>query len=255
MKNLILLIFIGIHIVSAEPIRVNNSAGSNAPYKDLITAHAVAQAGDTIMIEGSNTSYGNLTVTKPLVFIGPGYFLLENPNTPASLPAIVGTFNLDQTGNDDPNSGAAGTKILGLNFTASFSSNIRVDVNNVLVAKCLINQDVFVAEFDVTGTQVIQNYFYGKGLAGSFSNPGLNNIIFANNIVEGNFALPDNSSGVIFHNLFLGDRFGVISFNGEIRGNIATSVNTTNFIVSTTGQGNYLAQYRSKRAIWHYRQQ
>ena len=219
---------------SATVLRVNNSVGSSAPYTDLITAHAVATVGDTIYVEGSNTPYGSLTVTKRLVFIGPGYFLLENPGTPASLEAVVNQFILDDDGTNDPTQGAAGTEIRGLSFTQGSGSNTTIYVNDVLIAQCIFNQYIYMFEFDIVNTTIIQNYFVGQGFTFINGNPGFNQLTFANNIVNGLFRIPDNSSGLIFHNLFLGT-VDVESFNGEFRSNIAT---TTSATVSTTGTGN-----------------
>ena len=235
-------LFISLYLLTAVSLHatiltVNNTPGSSAPYSDLITAHANALSDDTIYVEGSSIDYGPLTVTKRLVFIGPGYFLDENPNTPASLTATVGTFNLNLTTSGDPSTGAAGTQILGLSFTQLSTSQVRTQVNDVIISKCEINTNVFILGNTVAGVQVFQNYFYGSGLSALSTHTGLHNITFANNIVHGNFWIPDNSTGGIFHNLFLGTNFNVESFNGEIRSNIATSTSTTNFIVTTVGVG------------------
>ena len=223
---------------SATVLCVNNSPGSTAPYTDLITAHAVAQTGDTIYVEGSNTDYGSLTVTKRLVFIGPGYFTAENNCAPNSLSAVVDRFELDRTAANDANSGAAGTTLLGLNFSVSNLSYVDISVSNVTIAKCYLRGDVRVQEADVSDLHVIQNYCASSGVRASSLSPGLNNLVFANNIVEEDFRLVDNSTGSIHHNLFLDDRFEVISFSGEIRSNIATTTSTNNFTVSVTGSGN-----------------
>ena len=237
MKNILLISFILLTSIPsfATILRVNNSAGSSAPYSDLITAHANAATDDTIYIEGSNSNYGGLTVTKRLVIIGPGYFLDENPNTPASLSAVVGTFILQRTTTGDPSSGAAETQIIGLDFTQLSNTQIRVEVDDVIISKCRISTSVFIAFNNVSGVQIWQNYFNGSGLTSLSNNTGLNSFTFANNIINGNFSIVDNSTGGIFHNLFLAPNFIVESFNGEIRSNIAVSTSTTNFRVNTVG--------------------
>ncbi|MEL6675447.1 MAG: hypothetical protein AAFR61_24780 [Bacteroidota bacterium] len=221
----------------ATTLRVNNTPGSNAPYTDLTTAHSVASPGDTLYIEGSNVNYGSLTITKKLVIIGPGYFTAQNECTPASLPAEVHVFTLQQTITNDPASGAAGTEIVGISFTDLSISGLEVYVNDVKVIKCRINRYLYIRDVNVTGTTMIQNYCEGQALSSLSINPGLNNIVFSNNIVNGNFSIVDNSSGMIQHNVFLGSTFNVEVFNGSIRSNISTSTNTNSFKVSTTGQG------------------
>src|SRR6476620_10631294 len=48
---------------------------------DVINSNLItATAGDTIHLEGSSIDYTNVTITKKLVIIGPGYFLNENTN-------------------------------------------------------------------------------------------------------------------------------------------------------------------------------
>ena len=219
---------------SATVFRINNSPGSNAPYTDLVTAHSVAQDGDTLHIEGSQMGYGSLTITKRLVIIGPGYFPAENPCSPMSLEAIVDDFDLDPTVTADPFTGASGSEIRGITFDSNSSSRIVVRVSNVVIAQCRIRSEVFFPDNLTSGTQVMQCYFHGDGLSSTSSNTGLN-VTFVNNIVNRSFSIVDNSSGVIRHNLFLGTGFNVEVFNGEIRSNIATS--TSSFSVSTTGVG------------------
>ena len=238
MKRPTILLFLALGFClssTATTYRINNTPGSSAPYNDLTTAQAVASAGDTLLIEGSTTPYGTLTINKQLVVLGPGYFLDENPGTPVSLPAIVNTFTLERNGG--PLTGAAGTEIRGLSFTQSQFSNIDVEVSNVIIAKNLLNSPVHIVENDVFNTQVIQNFFIRGGISSSQFHTGHINLTFANNIVGQDFFLVDNSSGAIEHNLFLGDDFVVQNFVGEIRSNIAKSTSTNNFIVTSAGSG------------------
>jgi len=234
---LFVLLMLGISFSQARLLRVNNSPGSSAPYTDLITAHAAAFSGDTLMIEGSNQDYGSLIIEKQLVILGPGYLQSENDCTPSSLAAVVNRFDLNQTTSNDPFSGAAGTEIRGLSFSEQGLSGIRLRVSNVTIAKCYFEYAVDIQSFDVSGTTVIQNYFDGSGIVSNGVNPGLNGLVFTNNIVTGNFTIVDNSTGIISHNCFLGSRLIVNSFNGEFRSNIASSTTTTpsNFSVTVTG--------------------
>ncbi|SDM39773.1 hypothetical protein SAMN05421823_11317 [Catalinimonas alkaloidigena] len=222
---------------SATILRVNNTPGNSAPYQDLITAHAAAATGDTLYIEGSNTPYGSLDITKRLVIIGPGYYLTENPATPASLPAEVNRLNLNRTSDSDPLSGAAGTQIMGLSFTEnSNAAEVNVHVSNVFISKNLFINPVYLGSNDIAGVQVFQNFFRFDGLGyNANSNPGFVEIGFYNNIVERNLSLPANSTGAIVHNLIAG-RLLANAFNGEIRSNLFTSP-TDNFSYSTAGVG------------------
>lgn len=65
---------------NATILRVSNVSGSSAPYTSIEDAHAAASSGDTIMFDASNTAYftNTFTLTKSLVLIGPGYWLVDN---------------------------------------------------------------------------------------------------------------------------------------------------------------------------------
>ncbi len=66
----------------AKILRVSNVAGSSAPYTTFQAAHDAASSGDTIMLDASTKAYGDeygrFTITKSLVILGPGYWLVEN---------------------------------------------------------------------------------------------------------------------------------------------------------------------------------
>ena len=64
--------------MQAKILRVSNITGSSAPYKTLTEAHNTASVGDTIIIDGSNIEYEPCKITKQLVIMGAGYWLVEN---------------------------------------------------------------------------------------------------------------------------------------------------------------------------------
>ena len=67
---------------NAKILRVSNISGSSAPYTTIEDAHNAASSGDTIMLDASPDYYGNAysnyQITKKLVIIGPGYWLVRN---------------------------------------------------------------------------------------------------------------------------------------------------------------------------------
>ena len=78
--------------VNAKIWRVNNRSGMAADFTTAQAAHNGSTAGDTVYFEPSATTYGDLTATKKLILVGPGYFLNENPETQANLTnAILGS--------------------------------------------------------------------------------------------------------------------------------------------------------------------
>ncbi len=67
---------------NAKILRVSNVSGSSAPYTSIEDAHNAASTGDTIMIDASPDYYGGIyadyQITKKLVILGPGYWLIRN---------------------------------------------------------------------------------------------------------------------------------------------------------------------------------
>lgn len=110
--------------VFATTRRVNNNTGiTGSVYTTLQAAYDAATAGDTLILEGSNTSYGDLTLTKKLVIFGTGYLLTSNPQTQASLL----TAKVD---NITFNSGSAASVIMGCTI-----NSITVNANDVIIAR------------------------------------------------------------------------------------------------------------------------
>ena len=224
---------------SAKIWRINNTPGVNADFTNMQDAHDAALDGDTLMIEGSSTEYRSLTCVKRLVIIGPGYFLTENPNTPVSLPAVIGeiTFNSAPNSGSDPTTGSSGSEVMGLDFRRSSFSGVTIRVNNLVVKKnILYKADIRVD--NLIGIVISQNYFIGQGITYSSFNPGFNNTIITNNIFSLPFSLPNNSSGQLLNNLFIDINFAVINFQGGIRNNILLSTSTTDVTIS--GQPNMI---------------
>jgi hypothetical protein len=80
MKRLFFLAAVLVSMISAQAtvLRVNNIEGIDAPYKTIDAALLDAASGDTIMLEGSPTSYGKFTIKIPVTIIGPGYWQVKN---------------------------------------------------------------------------------------------------------------------------------------------------------------------------------
>lgn len=87
-KALLLLLILPVCLTSSYGTiwRINNSDGINANFTTIQEAHNEAVAGDTLYIEGFLNIYdgtSTIKIEKPLVLIGPGYFLGENEFTQA----------------------------------------------------------------------------------------------------------------------------------------------------------------------------
>lgn len=115
-------------MAQAKIIRVSNVEGSTAPYKTFAEAYAVAEAGDTLLFDGSDKSYGNITIgdkdtkEKPIVLLGSGYDLITNGITDLNNSDVV-FGNISVWGN--------GTIIKSVTF-----NNMDIQNNNVVVNRC-----------------------------------------------------------------------------------------------------------------------
>jgi hypothetical protein len=87
------------HIVCNTP-GYNNGVTNTIVYNNLQTCIDASSAGDIIYVQGSGVSYGDITIKKPLMLIGPGYFLGHNalPNSQAlSASATIANLTMDST--------------------------------------------------------------------------------------------------------------------------------------------------------------
>ena len=111
---------------NATILRVSNVPGSTAPFTTIEAAYDVASEGDTIMVDGSTQSYGNIKISKRLVLIGPGYLLLENGIIDEAAPSAQVNITLTE----DEKGTAAGTVVTGFHLIM-----IRIDVDNCIVKR------------------------------------------------------------------------------------------------------------------------
>ncbi len=97
---------------------VNNNNSFSADFDDLQTAINTVEEGSILIVQGSGVSYGAITVTKPLVILGPGYHLTNQPNpiTQADhLQAQTSTFTMETT--------ASGSIVSGMLFNGAVNFN------------------------------------------------------------------------------------------------------------------------------------
>lgn len=145
----------------ATVLRVNNNAGSGAPYSDVSSAINAANEGDTIMIDQSATNYGSFEVDKPLVILGPGYFRVVNGFTSeGASSAQVFEMRIYEA--------AAGTVVRGLEVT----DDIAVYAPNVVINRCYFSGNYGI-KVNASATRCIihQNFFNGdRGVNGTSAN-------------------------------------------------------------------------------------
>ncbi len=142
---------------SATVWTVDNNANATSQFTDIQPAIDSANAGDTIMVEGSNTTYSSFIVPKPLTLIGEGY--------------------IDAHG-----------------LTAKINSNIGIASSYVRVMgfEILNNGKLFLRDADTIQDVVVSHcLLLGIELRGRDTGPQalFANIIFRNNVIKGGIAL------------------------------------------------------------------
>ena len=240
----LLLLFVSLLLLTPAPSqadvwRVDNNPNNVADFRTLQEAHDAVSAGDTLYVAGSSTQYGDLTLTKTLTLIGPGYFLDENPNTQASpFDAVLGSVNFDAGSDESTLMGCAVRREVSINASSvtikrnrfsggSFSIGIAlgngasnsVITQNYVLEKLLQSaaQDVLIVnnylregiDFNSTSggsAQIINNV-----IAGSLD---IRNSIVQNNILTSESALVSQlATNTFAHNISAGAQFGTANGN------------------------------------------
>jgi hypothetical protein len=191
MKKIILIVaLLIVSFTNAQNTLIvdNNAFIDDSPshvYTTFATAIAGASNGDTILIQPSSTSYGNLTISKSITVLGMGYAPeLNNGETSAA-------GNITVTANN--------VKIAGLNVTGYISPS--TNVTDLLVEDCMIAAGVYasaVGNADITYRgNVIKNLIYLNATPTNSLN-----ITITNNLIQniGSSALQYFNDTTIFNN-------------------------------------------------------
>ena len=252
--------------------RVNNTNGVDADFTSVSSAISNASVlnGDTLYIEPSSTSYGSVTLTKQLTFIGNGYYL-GGANGNAGLQATENASTLSVI---TLNTGSNGSKFYGLSLSY-FSLGSAAGLGNYVIEscqmdyifqnqistqtysdiafrKCVITQFVSLNNVNATVNNfIIENCIFnssiGYGMVLNFS-PSSTNLIFRNNTLDqpyftnltgfyvaNNIFLRNNvqtfTSCVIKNNLFVANQTGVTTGALNTNGNNLVSQSRASLIV------------------------
>lgn len=212
-KFTVLMLCFGFLAANATSWRVNNNPAIDADFSTFEADVAGASAGDTLYMEGSNLTYGEGVLTKPLVMIGPGFFLTENDSTQVSnLEANFETFVIDST--------ASGSRVYG----CEFDDNVEINGSNVIFARNWVygisNYGTGIKvgeENEVINVSIVQNVCNNiKGGYNSYD-PASNNVLVANNIIGGKIQFHSLSTLVITNNVVKGE---VNVYNSIVKNNI-----------------------------------
>ena len=154
---------------NAKILRVSNVSGSSAPYSSIEAAHDAASSGDTIMVDASGQLYfqGQITLTKSVVLLGPGYWLVEN--------GIV-------------DEGMSTAKLSAVHFKGEGSvikgfttNNLYIEASKVVVSRCNVDGAISFSKGS-DNCIVHQNFIKGGITSGGGSSVRTNYHNITNNI-------------------------------------------------------------------------
>lgn len=200
---------------SAKIWRVNNT-GLEADFTTIQAAHdaITVLAGDTLHLESSPKTYGDLICTKKLIIFGPGFFLDLNLNQ-QSLPttATITSFRLS--------AGSSGTVISGLTITGQnyiYTGDVTI-TRNFVDQVIYLSRDYSYNNVIISGNYGINNISY----TGSSGTSIITNILILNNVIS-YVNLLNQYSGTFANNIIT--NYNSTFYNFIIKNNICTS--TTN---------------------------
>lgn len=236
--------------LSAGVWRVNNKAGVDADFASITEAHDAAEvlAGDTLYVEASSGSHGDIILTKSLVIIGPGIFVTENPETQADVnTAVIGSLTFSD--------GSQGSIVKGCKIL-----NTTINASDIIIQGNYINNTsssyTYTVRFGENISNIILRNNYIRQTYTTYTSQairgietGINSIIIQNNFIEitsttsSRYALRLTSgfSGIIENNVLYGS---VTIYNTEFHNNIqrygsfySENTNFTHNIANSTQYG------------------
>lgn len=202
---------------SAASWRVNNNPAINADFSSFQEAHEAAAEGDTLYIEGTGyeNHYGEAIISKKLVIIGPGYFLLENDITQAN--QLVARFRSIII-----YPGAEGSEIYGLqlDWSASGFRGILINASNIIIARNIFTDDrsqIRFGNYDINNIVITQNFAWEIKAITNYTGSA-NNVIIANNFIK--TSISNVSSGIIVNNVV---KYSISASHSQVKNNIIYS--------------------------------
>ena len=158
----------------AKVLTVSNNVASPGQYTVLQTACDAAASNDTIYIHGSESSYGDVNITKPLVLIGTGVNAQKRFKFSSSISTISIGWNASTTQN------GGGSKIFGLDINTFYINDSpgSVGIKNVLIQRNRIRY------ISVTGYRVATNININNNVLGGATING-KSVYLKNNVILG----------------------------------------------------------------------
>lgn len=149
MRYLLAILFglMGLYPVIAATYLVSNGNHPAADFSTLTAAIAGSIAEDTIYLDGTGVSYGNLTLTSPRAFVGNGYFGQESGYGQS---AILGSVSIQ--------AGAANSSFTGLTLGAVTINDISIGISRCYITGTLtLNSEAsYIGQCYLTGAVSVQ---------------------------------------------------------------------------------------------------
>lgn len=252
MKKVILLAACSFSLIIAHAKiwRVNNVPGVTADFTSAQAAHNGAAANDTIYLESSPNSYGDLTTTKKLTWIGLGYFLTQNTG-------LQFHYNAGFLGNTVVNPGSDGSvfEINQIAFPGYFTINSCANItlqrcyietgvivngssNHITINQCYLNVGNGTFNIQPTSTQfgftITNNIIRTNQIninSNSYQVTFNNNTLFSNGNPPNNSTIFDNAT--ISNNIFYGVSTGTLydaSNPSNVTNNLWVQYNNPTFV-------------------------
>lgn len=218
----------------AAVFTVNNANPSPGQYTTVAAAVTAANTGDTLMISGTDISYGNMTINKALTLIGPGWVVSGGG---ISRVAIFGDVIFSES--NTTFIGLRAFRIASVNNTVTLFSNItihrciidtKVDLvsenwNNCSIEGCVFtefsayNISSATATWALSGSSIRNNVFNGYLYH-------INTTVISNNIFLGTTSTTQIASGLVTSNTFsgniaIGRSINTVSVSNNVTGNLS----------------------------------
>jgi len=206
-KAIILLPLIFCYLITfATIITVDNNPNGVGQYTDLQEAIDAAEAGDTIYVSGSETSYGNVDISIKLTLIGAGF----DPNNQFHKTSIINTIYFKEivTGLDTINPSGSTFHGLNINLISAYANST---VNNIIISR----NEISIVGNNGSANASINNWIIINNIIRNAvitdhptTNSTASNIIIANNIfTTGRIIWAEGSSILVTNNLFIRREF------------------------------------------------
>ncbi|MBI9068546.1 MAG: hypothetical protein JEZ09_14720 [Salinivirgaceae bacterium] len=210
-KQIILFTFLLLtaFTINATVITVDNNPDGGAQYTDLQAAVDAASPGDTILVAGSATSYGNVSFNRQLVLIGAGY------NNPYGENTIINNVELNRL---NSSLSASGSVIMGfivraisLNGPFNGGDETTQSINDVILNRCKVEYIQFLyggvtySNNIITNCIIVENiniHAYSPSIC-QISGIQITNNIFNNAYITSGLPTEGYSTIEIKNNLFI----------------------------------------------------